>query len=37
VYGLDFDVPLGVGIHIGTHWGTGEELKFEYLKHEESK
>jgi len=28
VYGMDFDVPLGVGLKIGTHWGTGEEQSF---------
>lgn len=32
VYGLDFDVPLGCGIKIGTHWGEGKEQKYEYLK-----
>jgi hypothetical protein len=32
VYGLDFDVPLGCGIKIGTHWGEGKEEKFEFLK-----
>jgi DNA polymerase I-like protein with 3'-5' exonuclease and polymerase domains len=29
VYGLDFDLPLGVGIKIGDHWGTGEEQSFD--------
>lgn len=28
VYGLDFNVPLGVGIKIGTHWGSGDEQQF---------
>lgn len=25
VYDMQFDVPLGVGVLIGTHWGEGEE------------
>jgi DNA polymerase-1 len=29
VYGMTIDVPLGVGIKSGTHWGAGEETKFE--------
>lgn len=28
VYKLDFNVPLGIGIKIGTHWGTGDESSF---------
>ena len=32
VYGIEFDVPLGVGIKIGTHWGEGPEQKYEYIK-----
>lgn len=28
VYGMDFSVPLGVGIKIGDHWGTGKEQSF---------
>jgi len=28
VYGLDFTVPLGVGIKIGEHWGEGKEMQF---------
>lgn len=28
VYGLKFNVPLGIGIKIGTHWGTGDESSF---------
>lgn len=31
VYGLVFDVPLGIGIKIGTHWGEGKEEKYEYV------
>lgn len=31
VYGMDFDVPLGTGVKIGTHWGEGHEEKYEYL------
>lgn len=27
VYGVEFNVPLGVGCKVGEHWGTGEELK----------
>lgn len=29
VYGIKFNVPLGVGYQAGTHWGTGKELYFE--------
>jgi DNA polymerase I-like protein with 3'-5' exonuclease and polymerase domains len=32
VYGLDFNVPLGVGIKIGERWGVGEELSFTIAK-----
>lgn len=32
VYGMDFDIPLGCGIKIGSHWGEGSEEKFEYLR-----
>jgi DNA polymerase I-like protein with 3'-5' exonuclease and polymerase domains len=32
VYKLDFDVPLGCGVKVGTHWGEGKEEKFEYVK-----
>lgn len=28
VYGLDFNVPLGVTIKVGDRWGTGEEVTF---------
>jgi hypothetical protein len=28
VYGLDFNVPLGIGMKAGTHWGTGKEKSF---------
>lgn len=28
VYGLDFNVPLGVGVKIGEHWGQGKEQQF---------
>jgi DNA polymerase I-like protein with 3'-5' exonuclease and polymerase domains len=30
VYGMDFNVPLGVSTKVGAHWGEGEEQKFEY-------
>ena len=29
VYKLNFNVPLGVGIKIGTHWGEGKEKKID--------
>ena len=29
VYNVEFNVPLGCGIKIGTHWGTGEEISYE--------
>ncbi len=32
VYGMDFDVPLGTGVKIGTHWGEGQEEKYEFLQ-----
>lgn len=28
VYGMDFHVPLGVGLKVGTHWGTGDEQQW---------
>lgn len=28
VYGLKFNVPLGIGMKVGTHWGTGDEKSF---------
>jgi DNA polymerase I-like protein with 3'-5' exonuclease and polymerase domains len=28
VYGMDFNVPLGVGLKIDTHWGQGKEQSF---------
>jgi hypothetical protein len=28
VYGLEFNVPLGIGMKAGTHWGTGKESAF---------
>jgi DNA polymerase-1 len=28
LYGIEFTVPLGTGIKIGSHWGTGEEIKY---------
>lgn len=31
VYSMHFDVPLGVGIKVGTHWGAGTEESFNYL------
>jgi len=27
VYGVEFNVPLGIGVKIGEHWGEGEEVK----------
>lgn len=27
VYGIKFNVPLGLGWTVGTHWGEGEEIK----------
>jgi DNA polymerase I-like protein with 3'-5' exonuclease and polymerase domains len=32
VYDMDFRVPLGVGIKIGTHWGSGEEHQWNIWK-----
>ena len=32
VYGLDWKVPLGVGIKLGTHWGEGKEIRFDVWK-----
>lgn len=29
IYGIKIDVPLGVGIKAGEHWGDGKERKFE--------
>ena len=29
VYGMDFNVPLGIGIKVGEHWGEGTEEKFD--------
>lgn len=31
VYGLDFNVPLGVGIKVGEHWGEGQEETWNYF------
>lgn len=28
VYSIDFNVPLGVGLKIGSHWGQGKEQSF---------
>ncbi len=28
VYGIEFNVPLGIGMKAGTHWGTGKETAF---------
>jgi len=28
IYGMDFNVPLGVGLKIGSHWGQGKEQSF---------
>jgi DNA polymerase I-like protein with 3'-5' exonuclease and polymerase domains len=27
VYGVEFNVPLGIGVKIGEHWGEGHEVK----------
>ncbi len=27
-YGIQFSVPLGCSIKIGSHWGEGEEVKY---------
>lgn len=32
VYGIDFDVPLGIGLKIGSHWGTGKEIAYNVYK-----
>ncbi len=33
VYGLQFDrVPLGIGLKIGTHWGTGKEESWDIYR-----
>lgn len=32
-YGLEFRVPLGVEITIGTHWGEGETIKYDDVQH----
>lgn len=29
VYGIEMLCPLGCGVKIGTHWGEGEEVKYE--------
>ena len=29
LYGVDLTVPLGAGVTVGTHWGLGEEVKYE--------
>lgn len=29
VYDLEFNVPLGAGLKVGTHWSEGEEVKYE--------
>jgi DNA polymerase I-like protein with 3'-5' exonuclease and polymerase domains len=31
VYGMDYTVPLGIGIKIGEHWGEGKEEIYEYF------
>lgn len=28
VYGIEFDVPLGIGLKMGSHWGTGKEIAY---------
>lgn len=28
IYGVDFNVPLGVGVKVAEHWGEGDEEKF---------
>jgi len=30
IYNIHFNVPLGVGVKIGPHWGQAEEKKYEY-------
>lgn len=34
LYGLEFNVPLGVGYQAGSHWGTGKELLFQPSRHD---
>lgn len=29
LYGIDLVVQLGCGVKVGSHWGTGEEVKYE--------
>jgi DNA polymerase-1 len=29
LYGIDFDVPLGTEMKIGSHWGVGDEFKYD--------
>ena len=29
LYGIDLVCPLGCGVKVGKHWGTGEEIKYE--------
>jgi DNA polymerase I-like protein with 3'-5' exonuclease and polymerase domains len=29
VYGIKFNVPLGTGFKAGSHWATGEEIKYQ--------
>ena len=29
LYGVKLTVPLGAGVKVGTHWGVGEEVKYE--------
>jgi DNA polymerase I-like protein with 3'-5' exonuclease and polymerase domains len=31
VYGMEYSVPLGIGIKIGAHWSEGEEELYEYF------
>lgn len=32
VYGIDFDIPLGLGVTLGTHWSEGEERAYDIYK-----
>lgn len=36
IYGIEMVVPLGVGIKIGEHWGSGEEIKVENKEKQEA-
>ena len=32
VYGMDYSVPLGIGVKLGTHWSEAKEELYEYFK-----